>query len=227
MNISSSLDRFAPQAAQFVVARLASNPFATPDEPAGEGAMLARVLDGLDYGVLLVAPGGRLRFANRRALRACAGSGCITLADGRVQARGIGGQRTLMNAVGIALQGRRSMITLRSDGAVLPIAVVPADNPADPACEPTALLLLARQQACEPLSVEFFAKEHHITGAEAAVLRCLCNGMAPGGIAAHLGVALSTVRTHISKLRHKTSSRTACDLVRMVTLLPPIVTALS
>jgi DNA-binding NarL/FixJ family response regulator len=75
--------------------------------------------------------------------------------------------------------------------------------------------------------VEFFARERCLTGAETHVLRALCEGERPVEIARRCGVALSTVRTQISSLRLTTGASCINELVRIVTMLPPIVPVLN
>ena len=74
-------------------------------------------------------------------------------------------------------------------------------------------------------TLPLFAQAHLLTMAESAVLRGLCSGSRPAEIAERTGVAISTVRTHIGNIRAKTGSQSVRDLIRMVTVLPPIVPA--
>jgi DNA-binding CsgD family transcriptional regulator len=91
----------------------------------------------------------------------------------------------------------------------------------------TALVVFGRRQVCEPLSVEFYAREHRLTAAETSVLRGLADGLRPAQIAREAGVAMSTVRTQITSIRLKTGARSIGELVRLVTVLPPIVPVLN
>jgi DNA-binding CsgD family transcriptional regulator len=59
------------------------------------------------------------------------------------------------------------------------------------------------------------------------VLKGLCSGQRPRQIAQHAGVAISTVRSHIGNIRIKTETASITELVRIVTVLPPIVPALN
>jgi DNA-binding NarL/FixJ family response regulator len=104
------------------------------------------------------------------------------------------------------------------------VTVVPLVQAGD---TPTALVLLGRDQRSPSLSLDFFAREHHITPAEVAVLRMLCEGRRPSDIAHTLGVAVSTVRTQVCSLRQKTGTCRTADLVRMVAALPPILALLN
>jgi len=196
-----------------------------PPDDAGRSRLLVRVLDQLDCGLMLVTEQGRLRFANRIALRECAPARCMRLNDGHVMPRHERSQQDFYRALAASRLGRRSLLSLHCGDAVTGIAVVPMDDTAA-AGPPATLLVFGRQQVCEPLSVEFFAREHRLTAAEASVLRALCDGLRPAAIARRSGVAVSTVRTQVSSLRLKTGARSISELVRRVAVLPPILPVL-
>ena len=192
------------------------------DAPAAH--LFMRVLDELDYGLMLVTDQARLRFANRVALRECTPARCMRLHDGHVLPRHEREQQGFFRALAASRLGRRSMLNLRVDDAQVCLAVVPLGETAG---MPATLLVFGRRQVCEPLTVEFFAREQHLTAAETTVLRALCDGARPAEIARQCGVAVSTVRTQVSSLRSKTGARSIGELVRMVTVLPPIVPVLN
>ena len=84
------------------------------------------------------------------------------------------------------------------------------------------LLLLGKRQTCAGLTVDFFAHTHGLTSAEARVLHALCGGMRQKEVARQFDVAVSTVRTQISSIRHKTQTASIRDLVERVSTLPPM-----
>ena len=98
-----------------------------------------------------------------------------------------------------------------------------SDTSSTPAAEPSTLLVFGRKQVCEPLSIEFFARQHGLTPAETAVLIGLARGLRPAQIASEGEVTLSTVRTQITSVRAKTGATSIGELVRIVMVLPPIV----
>ena len=228
MNILATLDDVALAASPAAPASSRTVEGAAPaGQTVNDGGMLMRVLDELDYGVMLVTGTARLRFVNRVALRYCTAQGCMRLANGHLQGVAESEHNALLKACGAAMGGRRSMVTFRAKERSVAVAVLPmTDSGTEPAA-PAVLLVLERRQVCEQLSVEFFAREHRITMAETAVLKGLCDGFAPIDIARHSGVALSTVRSQIGSMRMKTGARTIGSLVRMVTVLPPIVAVLN
>jgi DNA-binding CsgD family transcriptional regulator len=194
-------------------------------EPAATiSQLLMRVLDQLDYGVMLLDDGGQVRFANRAALRECAATRVLRIADGQLRAHHERDQHSLMRALAGSRTGRRSLVTFApAQEPLRALAVVPVPDSTDA----TALVVFGRRQVCEPLSVEFYAREHRLTAAETSVLRGLADGLRPAQIAREAGVAMSTVRTQITSIRLKTGARSIGDLVRLVTVLPPIVPVLN
>lgn len=183
------------------------------------------LVDELDHGLLLVDGQARVHLANRQALRHCERHPGLKVVDGQVQCDSAADGRRFQEALAAACRGRRSLVTLHAQHEPLPLAVVPLQPVGAPGpgpAQPMALVLLPRRHTCQPLSLEFFARQHRITPAECAVLRGLCDGQTPAEVARCAGVAVSTVRTQISSLRQKTCTRTIGDLIRLVSLLPPV-----
>jgi DNA-binding CsgD family transcriptional regulator len=188
-------------------------------------ALMLRILDEIDYGLVLLGAGGQVRHANQLALESLRGGGVLMLSDGRLQARGAHRQAALAAAIAAAVGGRRRLLLLTEASAAAdecPVALIPLPAEAAPMC----LLVMGKRQPCELLSLTFFAQAHGLTRAEVGVLRALCSGDAPKTVARELGVALSTVRTQIGSLRMKTNTHSIAELVRRIAALPPITLAL-
>lgn len=196
-----------------------------PNLPAN-AALLMRVLDEIDYGMLLTTPGGALRYANQMALTEILCDGPLRVSGGRVEARDAADQASLHAALADATRGRRRLIELGRMGGVMSVAVLPMSRNEDAAGEPLALLVFGKRRYCEALTVDFYARTRGLTGAESAVLQDLCRGATPKEIAHDRSVAISTVRTHISSIRQKTRTQSIRDLVHRVTALPPITSAI-
>jgi DNA-binding CsgD family transcriptional regulator len=187
-------------------------------------AMLGPLLDEIDYGLMLLdAEGVRVLVANRAARLECAAGRALRLDGERLLAAHPGDAAPLAIAVLDAARGRRSLIALGGDEEPLTLAAVPV---ALTGTRHSALLIIGRRQLCETLSVDMFARRHGLTSAESHVLRALCDGLAPAGIAAQSGVSVSTVRTQVAAIRSKTAAGSIRELVRRVAALPPIVPAL-
>jgi DNA-binding CsgD family transcriptional regulator len=220
MEINTSALRAAPIGYPFAHA-----PAHGKAEPAASH-LLMRVLDQLDYGVMLVDELAHVRFANRVALRECASTRSLRIVDGQLHAHHERDRHNLVRALAGSRTGRRSLLTFAaptSQESLVSLAIVPVQDSIDS----TALVVFGRRQVCEPLSVEFFAREHRLTAAETGVLRGLAGGLRPAQIAREAGVAMSTVRTQITSIRLKTGARSIGELVRLVTVLPPIVPVLN
>jgi DNA-binding NarL/FixJ family response regulator len=191
--------------------------------------LVAYAIDEIDYGLLLVKPCGIVLLANRAARQACADAAPLRIAGARLSAASVTDRDALARALREAARGRRTLLRLGSPQAPASAAALPlrAAPPAthDAPTDGVVLLLLGRQALCGTLSVEFFAHAHGLTATEVRVLRALCQGERPSTIARRCGVALSTVRTHVSSIRSKTDAPSIRELVRLVAMLPPIVPA--
>jgi DNA-binding CsgD family transcriptional regulator len=193
---------------------------------------LARMLDEADHGMLLVTPSGRLRHANEAARRELATGSRLRLEAQTLHPTQKGQQAMLQIALAEAALGRRRLITLGGQANdCLPVAVVPLVDTGMEAAElpgeTLVLMLLGKQQPCEVLTLDFFARDQGLTGAEARVLRALCGGLRPKEVARQFDVAVSTVRSQIGSIRAKTQTASIRDLVHRVTSLPPMSPALS
>lgn len=210
----------------------ASTPLSGTAFTAGPMAgVLVRMLDEIDYGLLLVTASGALRFANQLALRALGGGGALRLAGGAVFAARDTDQTLLRTALCDAARGLRRLLMLNPAGmttsvAVLPLPAQDSGFDAEAAAEPLVMLVLGKQGANQTLTLDFFARTHKLTSAETAVLRALCAGQSPKQVAASLGVAISTIRTQIGSIRLKTQTASLRDLADKVAALPPITPAM-
>ena len=185
--------------------------------------LVPRMLDEIDYGIMLIEPtDGRLAIANRAARRECADGRTLRVTGERLHAARTLDAAPLAMALIDAARERRALLTLGAPDARLTLAVVPIPALA----QPRALIILGRRRLCETLSVEMFARRHGLTGAEVNVLRALCDGLLPADIAAKVGVKLATVRTQLSAIRSKTAAASIREVVQRVAALPPIVPAL-
>lgn len=186
------------------------------------------VLDEISSGVLLVTESGNVRYANRVAARALVSTPALARDSGRLRLHSQRDQATLLKALTACRVGRRSMLELgASADDVLSLAVVPMSmSSAGYEDGIIALVTLGRRIGCEPLSLQFFAQTHQLTQAESKVLGLLCEGMRSTQIASRRAVAMSTIRSQITSIREKTHTRGILEIIRMVSTLAPMVSAL-
>ncbi len=192
------------------------------------GALLAAILDEVDYPMLLVAEGLEVLHANRTAMTELDHDHPLQLVGRRLRVQDGHDATALQDSVDAALRRglRRLMIVGQRVGEPAWLAVVPLQRtgPADalPSSQRAALLVLGKRRVCQALSMQSFARSHGLTSTETAVLEALCEGTAPEEIARRHGVHLCTVRTQINAVRAKTGAASMRDLVRQVAVLPPI-----
>lgn len=189
--------------------------------PLPDGRALLEVLDGVDYGLWLLDDQGCVRLANRSAMAACRRDGPFALLEGQLLVRDPGYRQRFLEAVHDARAGLRRMVRVAERGPRSMAAVVPhRGRRADQG--PQCLVLLGRRGACEPLSLELFARTHQLTLAETLVLGGLSEGLSPAQIAQRLSVAVSTVRTQLNAIRAKTGTQSLRALMQQVSGLPPV-----
>ncbi|WP_144006814.1 helix-turn-helix transcriptional regulator [Pelomonas sp. KK5] len=183
-----------------------------------DATLAAAALDEVDYPMLVVDAELHLRHANRlgdallrtgRPLRLTAGRS-VAGADDAADAR-------LLHAVGAAVfRGLRTLLPPEPGSPSGAVSVVPLGGA-------RAMLMLAKPGLCQDLTLSFYARIQRLTTVETAVLSGLCAGHSPEAIAQGRGVALSTVRTHISSLRAKTGMSDIGALLHTMARLPPVV----
>lgn len=191
-------------------------------DPQSAGArVLARMLDLVDYGIVLVQAGGRVAFVNHAARADLDDRHPLQLAGCGLKVRNPLDATALHDALDSAQRkGLQRLLTLRDGrGEAVTLAVLPVDG--DGAAS-GAVLVFGKRKVCGELSTEAFARHHGLTAAESRVLRQLCDGCQAAEIAQLQGVALSTVRTQILSIREKTSASNIGALVRHVASLPPL-----
>lgn len=209
-----ALDDFAPDT--FSSAR------PRPAESAPQIDFAWRVLEEIDYGLILVSPQGRLQHANHLARHELARARFLCIDAGMVASHNAEQNAEVTHGIRWAARGRRQMLNLRHGKETLAVACVPLFQPFEGESA-SVLLMLARQAGTQNLAVTFFARTHRLTPAEEVVLKALCDGHEVQEIATANGVCQSTVRTQVRALRDKTSSASIRLLVQRVAALPPVV----
>jgi DNA-binding CsgD family transcriptional regulator len=182
--------------------------------------LLQRLVDALDFGVLLLEPCGRLLFANRPAHEAFAAGDLLRVDGGRLMLHGAAAQHALVTALANAAAGEPRLLCVGGGVPTTKLAVAPWGHGDDGT--PVLLGTLQTGERSDWPALRAFARERHLTASEAVVLQMLVLGDQPHQIAARRGSTESTVRTQIKALLEKTSTHSMRELVVEVLHLPPM-----
>ncbi|HUI94426.1 MAG TPA: LuxR C-terminal-related transcriptional regulator [Xanthobacteraceae bacterium] len=192
-----------------------------------EAAIFADTLDGLGAGMFLLAVDGRIVHAN------AAGRGTLSAGDllrsihGRLSACDAKAHEVLRGAIAAAgdgsagIGGKGIVLALTArDGERYVVRVLPltpdARRGAGYAYKASAALFLHKAALGGLAAPEVIGKVYNLTPAE---LRVLLGIVEVGGVpevAAALGVADTTIKTHLGRLFEKTGARRQADLVKLV-----------
>lgn len=188
--------------------------------------MLARVLDEIDHGLLLIDLTGRILHANYPARRELATGHVLRNSDGMLCAGNPAAQAKVRQALKDAERDCRGIVELDHAGDTVSLAFIPLAAVHGSATIDTVLVMCSRRPGCESLTMQMFARARHLTRAEQNVLSRLCAGHGAEEIACLEGIRMSTVRTHIKNVRQKTGSSSIREVVHRVSRMPQIVSAL-
>lgn len=187
---------------------------------------MAQMLDAIDYGMLLLIEVAEVAHINQVARRELDVRHPLHLNGRELRARHVHDMPPLHAALqDAASKGLRRLLRLGDAIARTTVAVVPLP-PLGKDQRHGVLLLLGKSQVCEELTVDWFARSQRLTPAETQVLKRLCADMSPQEVAEDLGVGLATVRSQIGSIRAKTGADSIRGLVRQVSVLPPLMSAL-
>lgn len=190
-----------------------------------ESALFMRLLDELDYGLLLVNASGQILHANHLARHELASRLAMYEHGDEIAARVPSQAQALQQATLRACEGKRVLLELGLGEARLAVAFTPLAHPMD-GVQDAALLICGKRQSCQALSLRCFAQLHGLTRAEEEVLRQVCTGAKPKAIAHALAVGLATVRSQIMSVRRKTGAKSMTEVIQRMDALPPLVPAL-
>jgi DNA-binding CsgD family transcriptional regulator len=194
--------------------------------PAGFGPdarWLGLMLDEVDYGMVLLDEHARVLHANHAARAECEAGHPLRLLDREIHARLPEHVAPLHDALAGARRGQRKLLALGEAHHPVSVAVIPLGGFGEGGA---TLLMMGRRQVCERLSVQGFARCQALTPAETRVLEGLCDGLHPREVARQHGITLATVRSQICSMRAKTGAQSIRDLVRQVSVLPPMLSRL-
>jgi DNA-binding CsgD family transcriptional regulator len=197
------------------------------DLKAAEAAMFADTLDGLSAGMCLVDAGGRIVHANAAGYALINAGDILRSVGGRLVARDAQVDKTLRETFAAAGEGDAALGTM---GIAVPMIgkdneryvahLLPLTSGARRRAGKTytaAAALFVRKTALEaPSAFEVIGKAFKLTPSELRVLLAIVEVGGVPEVAAALGVAATTVKTHLGRLFEKTGATRQADLVKLV-----------
>jgi DNA-binding CsgD family transcriptional regulator/PAS domain-containing protein len=180
-------------------------------------------LDTLSVGVYLHDRQGRLVYMNHAATCQIKAGDVLRIANNRLSPASAEAREALDRAIKTACSDSAGQcaasiaLPLEKDGAAGLIATALALNHGQ--CQPfaAACVVFVQDPRIAPrVPGEAFANLFGLTRAELDVLLALADGRSPQGVADVLGIALSTVKSHLLKIFEKTGTSRQIDLVRLV-----------
>jgi len=202
-----------------------------------EAQALSATLDSFTVGVVLVDADTGILHANKAAQSMIRTGWPIRSSGGRLATAATTGSaelsraiematrdEALIGATGVGIRLARKYDEAPATAHVLPLARGPLRNSLLTGA--TAAVFVASADGKPSLGVDAVAQTFDLTRAEAQVLELLAKGQTLAQVAAELGIAETTAKTHLMHIFSKTGVSRQADLVRLVmTLLPPVKSA--
>jgi DNA-binding CsgD family transcriptional regulator/PAS domain-containing protein len=197
------------------------------DLKAAEAATFADTLDGLSAGMCLVSADGQVIHANAAAHAILGAGDILRVLGGRLVARDAQVDQTLRDLFVAAGRGDAALgskpiavpLTGR-DGERYVAHALPLTSGARRRAgvgDAAAALFVRKASVAASSPPEVLGKIFKLTPAEARVLLAIVEVGGVPEVAAALGVADTTIKTHLSRLFEKTGATRQADLVKLVT----------
>ena len=192
-----------------------------------EAATFADILDGLNPAIFLVDAEGQIVHGNAASRSLMDTGDLLRVVHGRLTASDAQVDQTLHNAIIAAATadeetgGKGSAVSLRGHGGeryvahVLPLSASVRHNPGVGSRAVAALFVRKAELETAPPS-EVIGKTYKLTPTELRVLLAIVNVGGVRQVAGNLGVADTTVKTHLGRLFEKTGVSRQADLVKLV-----------
>jgi len=197
------------------------------DLTSAESATFADTFDGIAAGMFLVDACGRIMHANTVGQAILAARDFLSAGGGRLVAGDSTTDRQLRDAFSVA--GSRcgnggiagtALPLIARDGARHVAHVLPLTSGrrrrAGRGYAAVAALFVHKAALDAPSPLEVIAKSYRLTPTELRVLLAVVEVGGAPEVAAALGIADSTVKTHLRRLYEKTGARRHADLVKLV-----------
>jgi DNA-binding CsgD family transcriptional regulator len=188
----------------------------------GTERLLARLIDELDFGVMVLDPTGRMLAANEAARSLLRRQSPFALAADHLQPVDPIDRRRWRAMLDACLRSERRLGSFGTGDHAVSVALSPVATDGHRAPEIGILASFGRLRMCEPTSLAAFAKSRGLTTAEAKVLDALVAGRTPTAIARNHAVAISTVRAQIRQILEKTDCGGIRELIVTIARLAPM-----
>jgi DNA-binding CsgD family transcriptional regulator len=197
------------------------------DLKTAETATYADVLDGIGAGVFLVDAGARIVHANIAGQVLLEAANVLRAVDGRMMAGDSGINETLRRTLAAAGSSDKAagikrfvvpLTTRAGERYVVQVLPLTYGKPQRASVIPPAVaVLFVHKTALQAPSLpEAIVKSYGLTPAELRVLLAIVELGSVPEVARALGLASSTVRTHVLRLYKKTGAGREADLVKLV-----------
>lgn len=185
---------------------------------------LAAALDTIEHGIAVLDSHGRVRDVNSAGERILRGDDGLRVVAGHITPSAPGAGAAFNRALHLALEGDvpvgDSFAVERPSGAtpfivhVVPLQVHDGHR--------RALVTLVDPAHVSEPSAALLQRLYHLTRTEAEVALHVARGADPRQIADDLSVSITTVRTHLHRVFHKTGTHRQVELLRMLLSLQAI-----
>jgi DNA-binding CsgD family transcriptional regulator len=184
---------------------------------------LCTIFDQLGLAVVILSLEGGVQFANQPAKEMLGKCWPVRLVDGHLQGNDRAITTELRQAIDIlgalaeAAETQDYEIclaqsSLSEKGALGCLRLLPRENGEGPAIA----LFITETGQTNQYGIDALAKAYGLSKAETRVLRALVEAKTPADVAIHLGLAVSTVKSHIRKIFSKTNTSRQAELLCLV-----------
>jgi DNA-binding CsgD family transcriptional regulator len=197
------------------------------DLKTAQSASFADALDGLSAAMFMVQTNGRIVHANAAGHAMLAASGFLYAASDRLMVRDVRTHHALMDVLvaadsgdgAVGARGVALPLATRDGGAylahVLPLTSG-ARKKAGSAYAAAAAIFVRKAELELPSTPEIIARHYRLTPSELRVLLAVIEVGGVPQVAEALGIADTTVKTHLGSVYGKTGTSRQADLVKLV-----------
>lgn len=183
--------------------------------------MLAALCDDMTFGIAIVNRYREFLYVNLAAKQSLAEADGVYQSDKYLRSYAPEEEVELARCVEEASQGRRNWHVFKGPQRRFHIAFVPLWDKHREVVTGVALVF-ERPAVCNGISQRFFAEANGLTATEERLTGELCRVPDVADAAGTLDISISTARTHIKRILHKTGAPNLRALLLRLGMLPPI-----